>query len=75
MTLFDPVLGGRLRGLMNTIAACLAAVGVELGWATESWFRVTTAVLAVLVAGTQATTHLTDRGNVDPYAGGDCGGV
>ena len=75
MTLFDPVLGGRLRALMNTLAACLGAVAQILGWTDQTWCQALLAVLAVLVTGTQATTHLTDAGNVDPYAGGDCGGV
>ena len=57
MNLFDPVLGGRLRALMNTLAACLGAVAPILGWSVLRWCQALLAVLAVLVTGTHEGTR------------------
>ena len=70
MDIFDPVLGGRVRSIINIFTTTYASLAVILGW-TEASVKVSVVIAGALAGLVQVLTHHTPVGNIEPVDPGE----
>lgn len=63
MRLLDPVLGGKIRGVIMSLYATFVALCEYVGWGNSGWYETVVTVVGASLIVLQGLTHWTDVGS------------